>query len=1044
MTDDTSLQGFDDPPFTVSRKVKLLTGTALALVGVVAIGGMALPQFLDQAKYKALLTEKVEAATGYSVDWKGDISLSVFPLPHAKVDGLTLKAGSSQIAAMEEASVQVAFWPLLGGRVEVASVRLVKPSITLAVDKSGRQSWVTEKLAEAKKEGEPAASSESSESSEPSIGVDALEILDGTFSYEDARTGSVHKAESITVRLEAPDLTGPFSLKGKMTYSGMPITIDAHSGKAEEGAGKYPVQIKAELPDAKISGEYSGTIGIGEATRLEGDVSLSSEDAAKTAEALKGESVSLPEDLRGAALLQTRMAFDGNDLSFSELHLDLGKQSWSGSLSVTGVRDKETPVVAIDLVPEKSGLFLKGQGTFADHVLTVRGGKIELSGTQVALDGTIKLPEGDSSARTKVDLTLSTSKINLDKLSGSNSGKKEGQSNAKEGDGKKKASPSKFPGMSFPVDGHVALKADEIVTGGKAYKNVKADITASGSAVQIAEFSSTLPAGAFVELTGKVGDTEHLTGLDISATFRTKDVESFVAEYGLPKLPLDKKIGSAEIAAKMKGTLESLNIDGRVSALGFEVTGQGDVSSPLENPGVDALKLAVKHPNMVEAARVFTPDFEAGSAWSGPLDASAVVTWSGKTYHLQDFRGKAGQTSGSGDLKISLEGSRPDITGTLAFGDLVLAAPSGSGANKGKGAESSSSGKSESEARARWSREAIDTAWMQSADIDLAITAKSLVYDYWNLSGANFVFALDDGALTVKDLSAGMFGGQARISGVVKSGASDRDPLSLQMTMKAQNVDAAKLQTALMSKPSDTLSGTLSQFDMAISANGLSPAALVQSLGGKGSANGQNIVVRGIDVAKLAETATGSFKPLDRAGSLFSSFKGGQTEFSTFDTSFGIESGVVNFDRLFFDGPKASLNGIGNVNLPRWTIDLKNTVTVKNTDIPPFDFAVSGPLDNPAQTGGSIIENYLKTKLQNKVNKLLEKEIGKRLGLPTAPEAAPAETPPPEGGAGNVIQPETAAPPEKTREEAIGNILSDPNNIKTDDAVKALEGLFGQ
>jgi uncharacterized protein involved in outer membrane biogenesis len=1055
MTQDSNdIQGFDAPPRKLSPKGRLLAGTAIALVGVLVVGGVVAPMFIDQAKYKSLAVEKVREATGYTVDWTGDIGISVFPLPHAQVKGLTVSAGDEKMATMEEADIRIALWPLLDGRVEIADVRFVKPDIVLKVSESGKQSWMTDELSKegesdssaAEKSADETAKSGSKEKSFQ-VGVNSLDIVDGRFSYEDARSGATHVLDGVKVSLAAPDMTGPFSLKGDVVYNGTPLALDLHAQKADESTGQYPVQIKASLPAAKVVVSYSGMLGVGETPKAEGDFSLSSDDLGKTLSVLKGGGDSrLPDELAGAASLQTRIVIDGKDISMPDVHLEAGKQVWAGKVAVKGADGS----VTFDLSPEKSGipgmissLDLKGQGSLSDGMLTIKDGKVGMDGVSIALDGSVKLP-GEDNSRPRIDLAVAVSDLDFDRLSGKvgrqNLGKSGEGEDTKDAGKTSASSGVKLSGFTIPVDGKLDFKAGSITASGKKYSNIKATVAMAGQALTVSDFVASLPAGADLTLKGKVGNTESLSGLDLVADFRADNVESFLTEYDLPKLPMEKKVGSASLNAKIKGSLDQLNVDGRTNLLGFTVSAQGDVVAPMSDLEVKDLKLGLSHANAIEAVRVFQPGFGAGAAWSGPLDLSSTVSWSGKTYKLTGFRGSAGKTSAEGNLTLSMEGSKPSLTGNLSFGDLILANPDGAIAGGEKGGASSSAQKNTPDARARWSREAIDTAWMKAADVDLVIKAKSLVYDYWNLSNANLDFVLSDGALSVKDLSAGMFGGSVAMSGNAKSGSGERDPLNFNLTMKAQNVDAAKLQTALTSKPSDTLTGTLSAFDLNVAGTGLSPAALVQSLNGKGSGNGQNIIVKGIDAAKLAETAAGSFKPLERAGSMFSSFKGGQTEFTTFETAFGIDGGVVNFDKLLFDGPKASLSGAGNVNLPRWTIELKNTVTVKNTDIPPFDFTVSGPLDSPAQVGGSVIENYLKSRIEKKLNKLIEKEIGKRFGVPARQEEQTAPTPDANGS----VSPETQEPAETTPEQAIGNIISNPKKIDPNDAAKALEGLFGK
>jgi AsmA protein len=273
-----------------------------------------------------------------------------------------------------------------------------------------------------------------------------------------------------------------------------------------------------------------------------------------------------------------------------------------------------------------------------------------------------------------------------------------------------------------------------------------------------------------------------------------------------------------------------------------------------------------------------------------------------------------------------------------------------------------------------------------------------------------------DGVLNVRDLSAGMFGGTVLMNGEVKSGS----PIALKFAMNAKNVDARQLQSALTSKPSDTLNGTIANVTIDLASSGASVSALVNALAGKGEMAGRNIIIKGIDVAQLAETAKGSFKPLERAGSLFTTFQNGQTQFDTFDATFPIQNGVANFTQLVFDGPRAKIEGRGNVNLPRWTVDLTNTVTVKGTDIPPFDVTIKGPLDNPLQAGGNIIEDYLRAKAQKKIEKLLVNEIEKRFG-----GGKPAET----------AAPDTAVD---------GTVAPAPKASKEEKAIKALQGLFGQ
>ena len=139
MTDqlDSDIKGFDDLPARKPRRSKkwvVVLGVIVVLIGGVSL---AVPQFLDQAKYKALIQQKVADATGYSVDWTGDIRLAVLPLPSVHLSNLTLSNGDIKILTLKEADVRVALMPLLSKKVDILSVELKEPDVTLIVDKKG-------------------------------------------------------------------------------------------------------------------------------------------------------------------------------------------------------------------------------------------------------------------------------------------------------------------------------------------------------------------------------------------------------------------------------------------------------------------------------------------------------------------------------------------------------------------------------------------------------------------------------------------------------------------------------------------------------------------------------------------------------------------------------------------------------------------------------------------------------------------------------------------------------------------------------------------
>jgi len=124
---------------------KVLIGLAGAVVLLVA-AALIVPGMIDWNGYKSQIAAQVKAATGRDLAIGGNLDLAVLPSPHlsaadvrfASIPGATEPA----MVRLRTLDVQVRFLPLLGGRIEVASVTLVEPIIVLERLADGRENWI--------------------------------------------------------------------------------------------------------------------------------------------------------------------------------------------------------------------------------------------------------------------------------------------------------------------------------------------------------------------------------------------------------------------------------------------------------------------------------------------------------------------------------------------------------------------------------------------------------------------------------------------------------------------------------------------------------------------------------------------------------------------------------------------------------------------------------------------------------------------------------------------------------------------------------------
>lgn len=1063
----TQTDQFDDPkPSFRMPKWTVISAVILAiLVGV----SFLIPQFLDQSKYKSLIQSKIKEASGYDVDWQGDIGIMILPLPQVSMNDVVVKNGSHEFVKLNKAQVRVALAPLFKKAIEVQSIILNGAQIQLITDANGVNLWQAQKPPS---ETVNANSDDVVKPSSPPVKIGSIVIKDSLVTIENQQKKSKQVVSSINTDIHMESLQGPFDISGAATFNKMDTEFDVSISSLPEASKPLEIKGTIELPKADVKAKINQSILLGDVLVANGDIDLKVSDIAKASKSLSGKDVKLPKGIGPDLSFVSKVSFNSDEFTVQNMSLKTGVLDYVGSIRISELKSASNPLVTLNIqsrtkdasnvdLPVKilADLNANASARFADNVLTIQTASIALDDQKLDISGSIRLPQDKQ--KIGLNVALTSPRLDLDDLQKQYMAPTE--SAAQKASNDNKSSAVKVSGFELPFVGSLKSDIKSLNIGGREFSNMMIDVNSKGAGVDIQKLSFTAFADTSLSVSGSIADTKNLSGLNLNVNAKTGNAESLASSFGatLPKLP--KPLGAVGLNGRFSGSLEKLNFDATTSVWGFGASGQGAVGNIVSEPQIQQLNAKLTHANVAEAIGIFAKGFNPPKSFRGPLNISSTISWDKNQYRLSGLTGKIGSTSINGGLTFANSG-KPSLNGSLILGAIEL----DSSAPNSSGATSSSSGSSSAKSgSARWSREAINMSWMHSFNADLAVQAQSLTQGQWRFDNPKFSFGLNDGTLSIRDLSANMFGGSASLNGTLKAGASNRDPLSINGQLSAKNIRAEKLHSAVANAQKNTFQGLINNFDVKINAVGLSPAALVQSLSGEGNVNGQNIIVNGVDAGKLAEAARGSFKPLARAGSLYGSFQAGSTKFDTLKVAFDISSGIVRFSKINLDGPTSTIESTGNLNLPRWTVDLSNKMTVKNTDIPPFEFKIAGPMDSPIQTGGSIIENYLKQRATQKVEKVISKELEKRLGgdvggalgglLGIKKQEQPQPQQPTETAPEQVTepaqQPASPAPvdnaqPEPTTNQApsdaINNIISDPKNIKTDDAVKALEGLLGQ
>jgi AsmA protein len=188
-----------------------------ALLGIVVLAGAALAivaATFDPNAYKGEIEKRVQAATGRTLKFHGDIELAFWPAIGAKVGKVTLsrRASEHEFAALESAQVAVAVLPLLRGQLLVDEVTLTGVKANVIRAKGGKFDF--EDLMGAAGAGAKPAPAKGAPASRIKFDVAGIQLKDASFAYLDEGSGQRLELDDVLLRTGriADDVPGKLSL----------------------------------------------------------------------------------------------------------------------------------------------------------------------------------------------------------------------------------------------------------------------------------------------------------------------------------------------------------------------------------------------------------------------------------------------------------------------------------------------------------------------------------------------------------------------------------------------------------------------------------------------------------------------------------------------------------------------------------------------------------------------------------------------------------------------------------------------------------------
>ncbi len=242
------------------KPLRRLYVIAALLSAAVVVAALLLPRLVDSDTLRSMLVIAARTHTGRELSVEGDIRLALLPRPAVVLPRLALADaagfGPEPFATLEGARANLRLWPLLWGRLEVASVQIDRPQLRLTVDTRGRSNW-----ADLLPQPEPARRGPSpaggvGDGYGSRIGVGQVTLRDADILWTDRRSGHWARLRGLGLDLGGFDAGRPIPLTaGAVLDIGDPL----RSARLEVSA---TVQRAADGvwhgPDLRVGAQFSG------------------------------------------------------------------------------------------------------------------------------------------------------------------------------------------------------------------------------------------------------------------------------------------------------------------------------------------------------------------------------------------------------------------------------------------------------------------------------------------------------------------------------------------------------------------------------------------------------------------------------------------------------------------------------------------------------------------------------------------------------------------------------------------------------------------
>jgi AsmA protein len=339
----------------------LIAAKGLKRAGI-AVAGLAAAAFvmlvglsflIPASAMRDAVKKEIQGVTGLNPRLSGGISVSLFP--HASVSFRNVKlgddGGAQPAVAADKLVARLRYFPLLAGRIEIADVTLVHPTINVTFSAGGRSNW-TGLAASLARAVTPIPTRTTSFSE--------IGIVDGVVIVRDTRKPLAERLDDVNFQLAWPSISRSFAANGQLVWREQ--TVDASLTLSDFLAALtgQPSGVKLRLTSTPLNLVFDGTASNWPTLKMAGTLDIDSPSLRDALYWTSGSQVPFGGFERFALRAQSNI--DNDAISLTDVNVDLDGNKAEGvlTLAIDGHRAVEGTLAAdaLDLTPYVAGVRL--------------------------------------------------------------------------------------------------------------------------------------------------------------------------------------------------------------------------------------------------------------------------------------------------------------------------------------------------------------------------------------------------------------------------------------------------------------------------------------------------------------------------------------------------------------------------------------------------------------------------------------------------------------------------------------------------------------